>query len=429
MTELTLTNPGPPRVDLPKPLQGMAFAFFRDVAMRRWIERYGPAFEIDVPFFGRSVVVSDPALVKTVCRAGVDDLVNVQPNLSNWFGPGSVFALDGPIHRSRHRLLVPAFHGGSLRDGELMIAEETVRELVNWPEKQEFRILEPMNRITLNVILRVLFGSAAGELATLRAMVPPYLRLGSVLAFAPRPPLIRGTPWARLDGYRRLFDDVVVELIQKAQGDAHLDERTDVLAVLVRDGGIPHQHIADELLTLIGAGHETTAAALAWTFERLRRHPDVLTRLVDEMGNGGNTFRRATIMEVLRTRAVIDVAGRRVSAPTFDLGDWRIPRGRTVLVRIADLHRNPEIYIRPELFDPERFLGARPAAGTWLPFGGGARRCVGADFAMIEMDIVLRTVLQRLRLHTDSASDERSYFRGVTHTPKHGARVTMSRRS
>jgi cytochrome P450 len=161
----------------------------------------------------------------------------------------------------------------------------------------------------------------------------------------------------------------------------------------------------------------------------LRRHPDVLAKLVRELDEDGTALRRATIMEVLRVRTVIDVLGRRVSSPSFDLGDWRIPDDRTVLVRMADLHENPEIYPHPERFDPYRFLGTRPAAPTWLAFGGGARRCIGADFAIAEMDVVLRTVLQNFRIQTDAAADEKSYFRGIAHTPKLGGRVVLNRRT
>jgi cytochrome P450 len=191
---------------------------------------------------------------------------------------------------------------------------------------------------------------------------------------------------------------------------------------------MPRLDICDELLTLIGAGHETTASALGWAFERLRRHPDVLAELVREVDEGGSDFRRATILESLRVRTVIDVFGRQVSSSNFNLGEWRIPQDRTVLVRIADLHENPEIFPHPERFDPYRFRATKPAAPTWLAFGGGARRCIGADFAIAEMDVVLRTVLQNFRIQTDAAADEKSYFRGVAHTPKLGGRVVVNRR-
>jgi cytochrome P450 family 138 len=370
-----------------------------------------------------------------VCTASGEQLINVQPNLGNWFGSGSTFGLDGIGHRDRRRLLAPAFHGQILKNYEKVIEDETRRESANWPENKEFRTLEPMNRITLNVILRTIFGTDTTELDELREIIPPYMKLGQVLAFVPAPPAWtrRHSPWRKLDELRKAFDRIVCTLIDRAEADPRLGERTDILAFLLRsahadEGGMPRRDFCDELLTLVCAGHETTASALAWTFERLRRHPGVLAELVREVDEGGGALRRATISESLRVRTVIDVLGRRVSSPNFDLGEWRIPRGRTVLVRIADLHENPEIFPHPERFDPDRFRRTRPAAPAWLVFGGGARRCIGADFAIAEMDIVLKTVLRDFRIQTDAAADEKSHFRGVAHIPRLGGRVVMNRR-
>jgi cytochrome P450 len=425
----------PPQVRLPKLVQGVEFAFFRTKAMRNWIKRHGHIFEINVPIFGRSVVVSDPALVRSVCTASTERLMNVQPNLGNLFGPGSVFGLDESRHHDRRRLLAPAFHGQSLKNYEKVIEDETLRESANWPEGQEFRILEPMSRITLNVILRIILGGDDPELEELREIVPPWMTLGSLMAFAPAPPvwIRRHSPWGKLDEFRKAFDRIVCTLIDRAESDPNLVERADILAFLVRSAhdagtGIPRLDICDELLTLIGAGHESTASALGWAFERLRRHPDVLAELVREVDEGGSEFRRATILELLRSRTVVDVIGRRVRAQNFDLGEWRIPHGRTVLVRIADLHENPDSFPHSERFDPNRFRGTTPTAPVWLAFGGGTRRCLGADFAIAEMDIVLRTVLQNFRIQTDAAADEKSHFRGLAHTPKLGARVILSQR-
>jgi cytochrome P450 family 138 len=410
--------------------------------MRNWIRRHGRIFEINVPFFGRSIVVSEPALVRTVCTASTEELVNIQPNLGNLFGPGSVFGFDGTRHRDRHRLLTPGFHGPILRNFEKIIQDETLRESANWPEGEEFRILEPMNRITLNVILRTIFGPGGPELEELREIVPPFMKIAQPFAFVPAPPAWtrRYSPWRKLDDFRDAFDRIVGTLIAHADADPGLGERTDILAFLLRSSrddetAMPRRDLIDELLTLVCAGHETTASALGWTFERLRRHPDVLAELVRESDEGGSDLRRATIFEVLRVRTVIDVFGRRVSSPNFALGEWRIPDDRTVLVRISDVHENPQIFPHPEQFDPYRFLGAKgvkgpkPAAPAWLAFGGGARRCIGADFTIAEMDIVLRTVLQNFRIQTDAAADEKSYFRGVAHIPRLGGRVTVNRRT
>lgn len=419
---------GPPSVRLPKLVQGVGFAFFRDSAMRHWIRRHGRFFEINVPFFGRSFVVSDPDLVRSICTASHEQLINVQPNMSNLFGRGSMFALDGEEHRERRRLLAPAFHGRSIKHYESLVEQETLRESLNWPEGEQFRVLEPMNRITLNVILRTIFGADDTELDKLRAIVPPFMKLGQQMAFVPAPPAWTRPlgPWRKLDDFRTAFDRLVFTLIARAEADPDLGERADLLAVLVR-ARTPPLEICDELLTFIGAGHETTASALSWAFERLRRHPDVLTQLVSEIDEGGGEFRRATVLEVLRARTVIDVAGRRVNAPYFDVGPWRIPHGRTVLVRIADLHGNREVFAHPERFDPERFRGTG-AASALLAFGGGSRRCIGAGFAIAELDVVLRTVLRDFTIQTDTAPDEPSYFRGVAHVPKLGGLVVMKRR-
>jgi cytochrome P450 len=293
-----------------------------------------------------------------------------------------------------------------------------------------------MNRITLNVILRTVFGADGAELEELRAVVPRYAKFGSAMVkFMPVPKwrTQRHSPWSGLDEVRWTFDQVIFTLIDKAEADPALGERTDVLALLLRsrpaDGtGMSRQDICDELVTLIGAGHETTTSALSWAFERLRRHPEVLAELVREVDEGGSDFRRATILEVLRVRPVIDLPGRRVSAPYFDLGAWRIPHNHNVFVGLADLHENPDIFPHPERFDPNRFRDTKQPTPAWLAFGNGARRCMGADFAINEIDIVLRTVLQNFQLHTDSAADEKSHFRGVTYAPKRGGRIVVTRR-
>ncbi|MFG1934937.1 cytochrome P450 [Mycobacterium sp. NPDC048908] len=432
----TPKSPGkvPPAVRLPKPVQMVLMAGFRRRFLRYAGKRYGAVFTINVPFFGRSVVVSDPALARQVFLASTDDLINVKPNLSRIFGPGSVFALDGKEHRARRKLLAPPFHGQSIKNYEKVIEEETLREIATWPEGVEFRTLEAMNRITLNVILRTVFGADGAELDHLREIIPPWAELGSRMATLPEPRFDTGrrSPWGRLAEFRRNFDRTVFALIDKAEADPHLGERTDILALLLRstyEDGTPmsRQDVSDELLTLLGAGHETTASTLGWAFERLRRHPDVLARLVEENDKGGNEFRQATIQELQRNRTVIDFSGRHVQAPHFDLGDFRIPHGYTVMIALANVHANADVFPNPERFDPERFLGARTPT-AWIPFGGGTRRCIGAAFANVEMDVVLRTILRRFVIETDDAPDEKVHFRGIAFTPKDGGRIVARRR-
>ena len=431
------TQPGkrPQTLRLPKIVQGVAFAAFRRKTMRYGRTRLGQVFAINIPFFERTVVISDPALIRSVFTASTDDLVNVQPNLSRIFGPGSVFALDGKEHRNRRKLLAPPFHGQSIKNYEKVIEEETLRESATWPQGKEFRTLEPMNRITLNVILRTVFGADGEELDELREIFPPWVKLGSRMATLPEPPFKTGrySPWGRLEAFRTKFDRVVFTLIDKAEADPNLDERSDILALLLRssydDGtSMSRQDVSDELLTLLGAGHETTASSLGWAFERLRRHPDILAKLVTEVDEGGSDFRQATILELQRARTVIEFAGRHVKAPKFDVGEWEIPHGYTILVSIADLHENADIFENPERFDPYRFVDSKPPTFAWLPFGGGTRRCIGAAFANTEMDVVLRTVLQHFQIETDDAPSEKNHHRGIAYTPKDGGRVVVRRR-
>ena len=425
----------PPAIRLPKPVQMVLMAGFRRRFLRYAGKRYGSVFAINVPFFGRSVVVSDPALARQVFLASTDDLINVQPNLSRIFGPGSVFALDGKEHRARRKLLAPPFHGQSIKNYETVIEEETLRETASWPEGVEFRTLEPMNRITLNVILRTVFGADGAELDFLREIIPPWAELGSRMATLPEPPFNTGrrSPWGKLAEFRSNFDRTVFALIDKAQADPRLEERTDILALLLRstyEDGTPmsRQDVSDELLTLLGAGHETTASTLGWAFERLRRHSAVLARLVEENDKGGNEFRQATIQELQRNRTVIDFSGRHVLAPHFDLGEFRIPHGYTVMIAIANVHANADVFPDPERFDPDRFIGTRTPT-AWIPFGGGTRRCIGAAFANVEMDVVLRTILLHFVIETDDAPEEKVHFRGIAFTPKDGGRITVRRRA
>jgi cytochrome P450 family 138 len=374
-------------------------------------------------------------VIRTIFMASTEDLTNVKPNLSRIFGPGSVFALDRTEHRNRRKLLAPPFNGQSIKNYEKIVEEETLRESANWPEGKEFRTLEPMNRITLNVILRAVFGADGAELDYLREIVPPFAELGSRMATLPEPPrrFKRYGPWRRMTEFRANFDRTVFTLIDKAEADPLFDERADILALMMRaryeDGSaMSRQDISDELLTLVGAGHETTASTLGWAFERLRRHPDVVANLVEEVDADGSELRAATILEIQRARTVIDFAGRNVAAPNFELGEWNLPHGHNIVVSLADLHDNPDLFPNPERFDPYRFVGNRPPAFAWMPFGGGTRRCLGAAFANTEMDVVLRTVLRHFVIETDDARDEKMYFRGIAYTPKDGGLVVMHRR-
>lgn len=425
----------PPAVRVPKMLQGIGFAMSRRSMIRRLSRRYGGVFAMNLPMFGPVVAVSDPQLAKQIFTTSPEELGNIQPNLSRLFGYGSVFALEGADHRRRRRLLAPPFHGKSIKNYESIIEEETLREIADWPQGTSFATLSPMMRITLNAILRAVFGADGAELDELRRLIPPWVTLGSRLASLPKPKRTYGrfSPWGRLAQWRNQYDNVIETLIAAERADPNFADRHDVLALLLRstydDGStMSHKDIGDELLALLAAGHETTASTLAWAFERISRHPELLAALVEEAGEGGSELRLATILEVQRARTVIDFAGRHVYPQTYQLGEWMIPRGHSIIIGLAQLHANPDLFPDPERFDPYRFIGTKPSALSWVPFGGGTRRCVGAAFANMEMDVVLRTVLQHFTIETTDGPDERWHCRGVAFVPKDGGRITVRRR-
>jgi cytochrome P450 len=426
----------PPAPRIPKALQAMGFITARRRTTMALKAKYGNAFTLDLPMFGPTVVVSDPALAKQVFTTSTDVLGNVQPNLSRLLGSGSVFGLEGADHRRRRKLLTPPFHGKSIKNYEAIVVEETLRETASWPEGAEFATLEPMMRITLNIILRAVFGAAGHELDELRRMMPEWITLGSRLAPFPEPKRDWGrwSPWTRIAEHRRHYYDILDTLIARAQADPRLAERTDVLALFLQstyEDGSPmsRAEIGDELLTLLAAGHETTASTLGWAFERISRHPDVLSDLAAEAVTDDNELRQAAILEVQRVRTIIDFVGRHVFGEIAEVGEWRIPRGHTILVSILNMHADTEAFPDPDRFDPRRFLASKVNTLAWIPFGGGTRRCVGAAFANMEMDVVLRTVLRQFTIEPTNRSAEKWHARGVAYTPKNGGRITVHRRA
>ncbi len=424
----------PPTPPVPSALVRAAYLLSRR-SITDWLtQRYGRCYTLRVPVFGNAVIISDPALTKQVFTTSPEVLYNIQPNLSRLLGPGSVFALDGPAHRGRRKLLTPPFHGKSIKAYEQIVEEETRREIASWPEGREFPTLEPMMRITLNIILRAVFGADGAELQRLRELIPKWVTLGSRLAMFPSPKReYRWSPWGKLNDYRTEYEALVDTLIERARRDPAFEDRTDVLSLFLRstyEDGSPmtRREIGDELLTLLAAGHETTASTLGWAFERISRHPAVLRRLVAEADTEDNTYRQATIFEVQRNRTVIDFSGRHVEAPVYELGEWRIPQGYSIMVSLCQLHENPDVFPQPQRFDPQRFVDAKPNTFAWVPFGGGTRRCVGAAFANMEMDLVLRTVLREFTIQTTDAPGEKRHSRGVAFTPAKGGRVVVYRR-
>jgi cytochrome P450 len=429
---MTTLPPGP---TTPRFVQALVALTVPYRGMRRLRERYGDAFTIHAPVFGRALVVSDPAEIKQLFQTGTDIAENIEPNLGRILGPASMFALQGEAHRAQRKLLVPPFHGRRLAAFEQIVEDETVREMAGWTEGRAFPVMPSTMRITLNAILRAVFGAEGAEFARLRDLLPRMVSLGARLAVVPLPQvdLGRWSPWGRFWRMRREYDAVVNRLIDKAASGEALGERNDVLAMMLQsryDDGSPmtRGEIADQLLTLLAAGHETTATTLAWVVERLRRHPSVLHELVAEVDAGGKELREATITEVQRVRPVIDFVGRQIKVDGFQLGRWTVPKGLNVLASITLIHDDEAVFPNPRAFDPYRFTSARPDLYRWIPYGGGTRRCLGAAFANMEMNVVLRTMLRDFTLVPTSEPDERWRSRGVANAPGKGGLTVVHRR-
>jgi hypothetical protein len=413
---------------------GIVFLTGRHRAIAAIGKRYGSAFTVNLPIFGETVVVGDAPLIKDLFTTSSEQ-IGVATNLGTVLGPGSTFSLDGDEHRARRKLLVPPFHGKRMTGYEAIVEEEVMREIATWPEGQEFETLQPMMRITLSAILRAVFGARGSALDELRELFPRMVPLASKMAVMP-PALRRDlgpwSPWGKVQRYRSRYNEIIAGLISDARADPVFEQRTDVLALMLsaryEDGSaISDDHIADELLTLLSAGHETTATTLAWAVERLRRHPRLLTRLTAEVDAGGSELLQATIWEVQRTRPVVEATGR-ITHNRMRLGEWVIPERHTVIVSILMSHASAQNFANPKAFNPDRFLGANPDTHTWIPFGGGVRRCIGAAFANMEMNVTLRTLLREFEFGTTYAAAERIHSRGIATAPARGGRAVVYRR-
>ena len=426
----------PPGPRYPKLVQGAAVLFARYGAVAALGRKYGPTFTLNIPVFGETVVISDPVLVKDLFSTHRDLVGRPQNNLGgDVLGPGSIFNLEGDELQARRKLLLPPFNGKSMRGYESITEEEAVREIRTWPEGVEFETLEPMMRITLNTILRAVFGAEGEQLDELRVLMPAAVEFGSKIALMPSVVRRDFGPWSpggKFAGYRKRMDEILNALLDDARADPNFTERNDVLSLLLQaryDDGtpIPDSYILDELLTMLVAGHETTSTQLAWTVERIRRHPDLLRRLTEEVDAGGNELLLATIAESQRTRPVLTAALRRTRT-RIQLGEWVIPEGDTILASTQLAMAAESSFPDAENFNPDRFVGKPPNPFAWIPFGGGMMRCIGASFATMEMEVTLRAMLREFRLEPTSEPDEKPHSRGVTVTPARGGLALVYRR-
>jgi cytochrome P450 len=417
---------------MPVTLQTLAIRTRQRPFFERARRRYGSMFTMHVHGLGPVVAVSDPELIKETFKADPTVLhAGTASPLREMLGPNSLLGIDESRHMEQRKLLLPPFKGQRMQAYEPMIAEIAAADIDSWPQETTFAAARPMQRITLRAILRAVFGAEGARLHALESLIPRWTALAPHVALSPwlRRDLGPRSPWGKFKRLRGQIDLLLDELIALAKADERLASRADVLALMVQarhEDGTPMSgaEIRDEMVTMLVAGHETTAHSLSWAIERLTRHPQVLERLVEEADEGGKAFREATIREVMRARPVVSFAGRYARKP-FTLGRYRLPVGTRVVLAAILTHYDPKLFPHPERFEPDRFLDVAPDTYSWIPFGGGIRRCIGASFALMEMDVVLRVLLERVELLPSSEPDEQRGFRGVVWVPASGAKVVM----
>lgn len=395
--------------------------------------RYGDVFTLRVSAMGTMVYLADPADIKvvfagdpTIFHAGEANSV-----LSTLLGESSVLVIDEDEHHQRRRQMLPPFHRDAVARQTEIMSEIAAANIAGWPVGTSFPVAPKMAEITLEVILRTVIGASdPARLAALRAVMPRLLSVGpwETLALAV-PGLQRRRPWRSLQRNIEEADRLLYAEIADRRADPELATRTDVLAMLVRSAGeggqtMTDRQLRDQLMTLLAAGHETTATALSWALERLTRHPAVLDKAVRAARDGDDDYLDAVAKETLRIRPVVFDVGRVLKRPVELAGYW-LPAGVMVAPGIGLVHERDDVYPGADRFDPDRMLGVPLGPATWLPFGGGNRRCLGATFAMVELRVVLREILRRVDLFTTTAGDERQRVKHVTLVPHHGARICV----
>jgi cytochrome P450 len=427
----------PPGPRLPRVIQTFGFMFAGPRFLEACRKRYGSAVTFSTLFDNRFVMLFDPDLVKELFRGSNEQLHAGEANalLGPILGQRSVLLLDGAEHLRHRRLMLPPFHGRRMQAYEDVMRQSTDIEIDSWPVGEPFPLLPSMQSLTLRVIMQAVFGYEPGaaeqELRDrLREMIAPlarprgFLMLATLGRFGNDRAMVR-----RFEDSRRAVDEILYAEIAGRRQAPDLGERDDVFSALLQaedESGerLTDREVRDELVTLLLAGHETTATGLAWTFDLLLYNPAIHKRALE----GDGPYLDAVVKEGLRIRPVIPGVGRVVRGEPFKLNGYSIPEGVEINPSIRMIHRRADLYPEPHTFRPERFLGRdAPDTYTWLPFGGGTRRCLGASFALMEMRVVLRRVLERTALRPARGELDEVQFRGITLAPKEGVMVVQDR--
>lgn len=422
----------PPGPRWPSLLQSIALVRFRHQFVPAMHKRYGDVFTVRVmpkgsalvlftrPEHAKEIFAGDPE----VFHAGKGNAI-----LGPIMGEHSLLLQDSSEHKRARKLLMPAFNGAALRGYQSVVGRLAAEEVDRWTPGVPFRSLDRMNALTLEVILRVVFGvTDEGRLARLRPLVNQTVDVSpAVLLGWGYPFLQRFGPWkATVDNQRRL-DEVMYAEIAERRAAPDLAERTDVLSRLLRvegDDGLSDAELRDQLVTLLLAGHETTATALAWSLHELGRHPDLRARARAAAASGDDDFLEAVLKESMRLHPVIPMVVRHLMKPVT-VGGVDLPAGANIGPSILISHARADNHPDPQAFRPERFLDGEVATNTWIPFGGGVRRCIGAGFSLMEGVAVLREVLQRYDVTLPAGVTDYPRVRNITSVPRHGARIVV----
>jgi cytochrome P450 family 135 len=399
--------------------------------------RFGDIFSVRFPFFGRLVYVARPDLVKALFTGPADTFHAGEANatvLEPAVGPNSVLTLDDEPHMRQRKLLLPPFHGERIQRYGDLIVEMTRREMESWPVGEPFALRPHTQRITRAVIMRAVCGvHDEARLQRFEQLIDDFARRVGIVTSFPmlRRDLGRLSPWNRFVRSREALDEFIYEEIRLRRAEPGHEERDDVLSLLLgaRDENgvaMSDPELRDELVTVLGAGHETTATGLAWAVERLVHSPAAMAKLRASVAAGEDDYLAATVKETLRARPVIVDVARKLKAPAT-IGGYEIPSGQFVLAAIAALHYREDLFPDPDEFRPERFLDGKADNYAWIPFGGGVRRCIGASFAEYEMRLILREFVARAELRAADEKPEPVRVRNITLAPAKGTRVVLER--
>jgi len=444
--ESTINKPTglPPGPRMPRAVQSAIWYRNAQWLMDQSQARFGDMFTLKIANEGTWVITSDPDTIKQVFTGDPRLLHAGEANriLLPVLGPDSVLLLDDAPHLRQRKLMLPAFHGQRMQRYGALMADVAAQEIERWPLGEPYPLRPRMQAMTLEIVLRAVFGVSEGprmeELRReLRGMMDtvtdPFKGIAMLVLGADR--------ITRIPAFRRELERIngpIYAEIAERRTATDLAERDDIMSLLLQaqhEDGSPmsDSELRDELLTLLVAGHETTANALSWAVERLCRHPERMERLTEEVRAGEDAYLQATIQETLRLRPVISIVLRKLQEP-MELGGRLLPAGASIVPSIHLVHRRADIYPEPDEFRPERFLESEGGKDwgptrpyTWIPFGGGIRRCLGAAFAQFEMEVVLRELLLRRTLAPTRPESERNYRRAITETPRHDAEVVIGR--